>query len=1073
MSSEGEDTIPPSLPKHCGFEHGRVVCLDSIKISVYCQRCGKFLSQEGKSHPGNRYNTHPRPSLLAAVGENILATSLQSTPTTPPVLDELHDSPWWKRKQVADRLGRLESLSTNDWHTLTSLLQDENTHVLRSALQVLTKPLSSGQTALSPEEDPSLVIAPLLPLLNNGDREIRTAASQSLMKLGKPALHALLKLYEQPISYEYVVTDTICGMKSADVVSALMEALTSTTNVGNTRRVVLKILQQMKDLENHPFLLPVLKRWLRESLPNHEKKTLIQVLAQIGDTGVHALGEALQQTSLPQIETILEELQQLQHKSLPALDAVVALLDSTDLTTVHKVASVLAVMGAGIRLVLPRLGKYFLEDSYRTRTVSYLARALVQAGKEALPIFEEALQHPEQSIRSAAAEQLGELGDIAQQTVPLLLEIIRTDQDTNVKQASLRALGRMGESVAWVVPALLESHGQAHDISEDILNAVCAIGFSETELSIVLALVKDQPHNPINRKLYEVVARLGLQAIPALESWLQEDDERLRTAAISILAQMSSEAISVLPRIRDILERTSSVWEWDACLDYLQKMGAKAQDAFSSVIAGYLYRKDSHRLREVWETVLRIGQQRLERYVHRFVHELQVQYPDIVQQLLRICDEMLAPSLRDLSVFSTQPQAPDWPEHAERIRAARRILLQKQMSPVTATEDGLEQENEGDLVRPDILFDPAKVRMESRTPTLDLMLKRIAHGELELQPSFQRKTVWTDAMQSRLIESLLLRIPLPSFYVDASDEDKWLVIDGQQRLTAVERFVNREDQTALRLSGLEFLSEYEGYSYGELPRPLQRRIVETQIAVYTVERGTPSDVKFIIFKRINTGGLPLSTQEIRHALFQGPATNFLRQLAESEDFKIATDGSIQDQRMAAQELVLRFIAFLIHSLDDYQKSGSLETFLNQTMEYLNQCPELERQRIESQFYQAMRFAVDMFGSDAFRKQGGESGRRYPINRALFDAWTVNLAKLSPPDLDYLLQKREFLRTSFGDLLKNHTFHQSISTSTGTRFQVETRMVAIKELLDSTLHHHQEKSATKTLLQTNPPAGQKS
>jgi hypothetical protein len=358
-------------------------------------------------------------------------------------------------------------------------------------------------------------------------------------------------------------------------------------------------------------------------------------------------------------------------------------------------------------------------------------------------------------------------------------------------------------------------------------------------------------------------------------------------------------------------------------------------------------------------------------------------------------------------------------------------------------DTGIELENIVGEERITDPFNPALIRVDTRPMTINLLLSRIKHDELNLQPSFQRKN---KGAQSRLIESLLIRIPLPAFYVDATDDDKWLVVDGLQRLTTLKQFVI--DRT-LRLSELEFITSLEGKTFTDLPRSYQRRIIETQVTVYLIEKGTPSEVKFNIFKRINTGGLPLSAQEIRHALNQGKATEMLSRLAASKEFKRAMDNSIRDNRMADRECVLRFLAFTITSYTRY-KAKEFDSFLNDCMREINKMSVQELGELEDRFRRAMVAAYDIFGRDAFRKRYEADATRYPINKALFESWSVNLDQLSNSQVQILKERKDILLGRFIDLINNREFEASISQGTGDIKKVNRRFSLIKQLIEEVL-----------------------
>ena len=262
-------------------------------------------------------------------------------------------------------------------------------------------------------------------------------------------------------------------------------------------------------------------------------------------------------------------------------------------------------------------------------------------------------------------------------------------------------------------------------------------------------------------------------------------------------------------------------------------------------------------------------------------------------------------------------------------------------------------------------YDPSQIDVDITHFTIFHIMRKIELGEINLQPDFQRRLVWDETRQSRLIESILIRIPLPAFYLDAVDDDNWLVIDGLQRLSTLDQFCNKNK---FGLKNLEFLTELEGMTFKELPRKFQRRIEDTKLNIYTIQPGTPSRVKFTIFYRINTGGLVLTAQEIRHALFQGQSTELLKKLASSDEFKEATTSSIRSKRMEDRESVLRFLAFHMNSYKQY-KNPDFHDFLSNSMQQINNlsAQEITQMRLEESFLAAMRKAKAIFGRHAFEE----------------------------------------------------------------------------------------------------------
>ncbi|MFF7467741.1 DUF262 domain-containing protein [Streptomyces sp. NPDC008092] len=347
-------------------------------------------------------------------------------------------------------------------------------------------------------------------------------------------------------------------------------------------------------------------------------------------------------------------------------------------------------------------------------------------------------------------------------------------------------------------------------------------------------------------------------------------------------------------------------------------------------------------------------------------------------------------------------------------------------------------------------FDPEHIDIETRTTTIDLLLSRLRNEMIDLAPDFQRRAgIWTDEKQSRLIESLLLRIPIPSFYAAEQKDGSWAIVDGIQRLTSIARFFDAGMVHArpLSLTGLEYLRNFTGARLQDLSGKLQIRLRETEVVVHVIRRGTPEPVMFNIFARINTGGEPLTRQEIRHALIPGRARTFLAELAESEAFRNATGRSVVGDRMADREMALRFLAFRMTSPNDY-RIGDFDGFLADAMHHINRLSTMYEEDLREQFLVAMQAAESIFGPHAFRKYRAGQQRKSPINKALFETVAVNLAWLGDDDHSRL---RELdVLEAFAGLMEDPDFERSISVATGDPKKVRKRFDAVQELFEDLL-----------------------
>jgi len=349
-------------------------------------------------------------------------------------------------------------------------------------------------------------------------------------------------------------------------------------------------------------------------------------------------------------------------------------------------------------------------------------------------------------------------------------------------------------------------------------------------------------------------------------------------------------------------------------------------------------------------------------------------------------------------------------------------------------------------------FDPKEIDIKTKQMMLKALFERIHHQELDLLTDFQREgDLWDLTKQSRLIESILIRFPLPAFYFDGTNDNKWLIVDGLQRISTFKNFIidKKIKGQTFALTNLEFLKDLDGLTYEDLPREMKRRIDETEITVYIISPGTPAKVKYNLFKRINTSGLVLEAQEIRHALNQGEPANFVKELALLPEFKKATSYSIKTNRMLDRDFITRFVSFYILGYKNYEPD--LDTFLNRGMAEINNLTLEKRENVKKDLIKSMKLAYDLFGDYAFRKRYKVKDTRKPINKALFEVWSVNLAKVEDDKIEELVNRKDYLISGFINLLTtNADFEKAITSTTGDKGRVTRRFDEIEKLIKNIL-----------------------
>ena len=344
-------------------------------------------------------------------------------------------------------------------------------------------------------------------------------------------------------------------------------------------------------------------------------------------------------------------------------------------------------------------------------------------------------------------------------------------------------------------------------------------------------------------------------------------------------------------------------------------------------------------------------------------------------------------------------------------------------------------------------WDPEKIRIHTKHYSLRQLVDMIAEGDIDLAPDFQRHYVWKPRQRWSLIESLLLGIPLPSFYFNEDTSGLLQVVDGVQRLTTIFEYVSTR---SFKLGPVTYLHDLEGQGFSDLAAMFRRRLNSAQFVAHVIDPQTPYRVKFEIFRRINTGGSPLSAQEIRHCMSEAKSRAFLKELANDESFLKATGAVLKSHpRMADQEVALRFVGFRLFTPDEYARYGSFDEFLGIVTKRLDDhLNDEDLDRLRADFVRGMTNCHAVFGDYAFRKWPLRTDRRNPINRGLFESWGTALADHDEAAVRAgtaaLVERARMMMTT------NSAFIDSISGSTGDAGNVRTRLRTVREAVAEVL-----------------------
>jgi hypothetical protein len=334
-------------------------------------------------------------------------------------------------------------------------------------------------------------------------------------------------------------------------------------------------------------------------------------------------------------------------------------------------------------------------------------------------------------------------------------------------------------------------------------------------------------------------------------------------------------------------------------------------------------------------------------------------------------------------------------------------------------------------------------KLDLPVSTLPAMLKE----QIKLNPEFQRRDRWDETRQSRLIESLVMNVPIPPVFLGEDEYGQYVVLDGRQRLTAVSKFLGNN----LKLKGLDVWDELNGMTYSDMVKRQQDKYLTRRFlqAIVLLKESSPI-VKYDVFDRLNTGGVSANNMEIRNAVYRGKFTDLLLDLSRLPEFcklwnipldALDAEQNTLYQQMTDLELVLRFFALYEHKNMSVRFKDYLSEFMEARNTAYKQNPGME-QEDRDRFTRAANNCWHVFGVQAFYTQSGK--RSVPLADA------VMVAFADYPTSTITNAKIRAARDAVTALLTNPEFQKAIGSGTNGRGAINTRIELARQAVQAAL-----------------------